>query len=133
MAVSSAMFVIISPCQTKLAIRRAKIKWYTIYNADIPVASWCCKLVHINVSNKFFMVYSALPELKLYWLLNTISSMLKDESGNLLTLGVIDEADSCSINASTHLTQHEVITVNSAGQLKIWDLRQPGLQPASSV
>ncbi|XP_054768862.2 nucleoporin Nup43-like [Lytechinus pictus] len=41
----------------------------------------------------------------------------------------IDEADSCSINALTHLKQHEVITVNSAGQLKIWDLRQPGSQP----
>ncbi|XP_071482667.1 nucleoporin Nup43-like [Diadema antillarum] len=41
----------------------------------------------------------------------------------------LDEADSCSINALAHLKQHEVITVNSAGQLKIWDLRQPGSQP----
>ncbi|XP_071112729.1 nucleoporin Nup43-like [Haliotis cracherodii] len=37
---------------------------------------------------------------------------------------VIESADSCTINAITFLKQTEVITVNSFGQLKIFDFRQ---------
>lgn len=49
---------------------------------------------------------------------------------NVCTLGqrqpiqVIDDADSCTINAVTFLKQTELLTVNSFGQLKIFDLRQ---------
>ncbi|XP_072021961.1 nucleoporin Nup43-like isoform X1 [Amphiura filiformis] len=42
----------------------------------------------------------------------------------------IDNADSCTINALTHLKSHEVVAVNATGQLKIWDLRQPGSEPS---
>ncbi|XP_070568783.1 nucleoporin Nup43-like isoform X2 [Ptychodera flava] len=44
----------------------------------------------------------------------------------------IDNADSCTIHAVCYLKQYEVITVNSTGQLKIWDLRQPTSQPSRS-
>ncbi len=40
-----------------------------------------------------------------------------------------DEADSSTINALTYLKSHQVISVNSTGQMKIWDLRQPASQP----
>lgn len=40
-----------------------------------------------------------------------------------------DKADSCTINSVTFLKQLEVITVNSTGQLKIFDLRQTSDDP----
>lgn len=42
---------------------------------------------------------------------------------------IIGDADSCSLNAIIHSKTHEVITVNSAGQLKVWDVRQDGNTP----
>ncbi|PIK58556.1 putative nucleoporin Nup43 isoform X1 [Apostichopus japonicus] len=42
---------------------------------------------------------------------------------------IIDNADSCSLNAIVHSKTNEVITVNSAGQLKVWDVRQDGNSP----
>ncbi|GCB68722.1 nucleoporin Nup43 [Scyliorhinus torazame] len=41
----------------------------------------------------------------------------------------IDDADSSSLNAVTFLRTTEILTVNSIGQLKIWDFRQPGNNP----
>ncbi|XP_041043593.1 nucleoporin Nup43 [Carcharodon carcharias] len=41
----------------------------------------------------------------------------------------IDNADSSSLNAVTFLRTTEILTVNSIGQLKIWDFRQPGNKP----
>ncbi|XP_072106857.1 nucleoporin Nup43 isoform X2 [Mobula birostris] len=41
----------------------------------------------------------------------------------------IDNADSSSLNAITFLRTTEILTVNSIGQLKIWDFRQPGNKP----
>ncbi|XP_067876279.1 nucleoporin Nup43 isoform X2 [Heterodontus francisci] len=42
----------------------------------------------------------------------------------------IDNADSSSLNAVTFLRTTELLTVNSIGQLKIWDFRQPGNKPS---
>ena len=44
-----------------------------------------------------------------------------------------DNADSCTINDITFLKQFEVITVNSSGQLKIFDLRQTDGDPTKSL
>lgn len=58
---------------------------------------------------------------------------------NVLNLGhrkpvrVFDKADSCTINSITFLKQFEVLTVNSSGQLKIFDLRQTDDDPARSL
>ncbi|XP_020370279.2 nucleoporin Nup43 [Rhincodon typus] len=41
----------------------------------------------------------------------------------------IDNADSSSLNAVTFLRTTEILTVNSIGQLKVWDFRQPGNKP----
>ena len=43
-----------------------------------------------------------------------------------------DKADSCTINDVTFLKQFEVITVNSSGQLKVFDLRQTDDDPTKS-
>lgn len=40
-----------------------------------------------------------------------------------------EAADSCALNAVCFLTQSEVAAVNSIGQLKIWDVRQPSDKP----
>ncbi|XP_077977336.1 nucleoporin Nup43-like [Glandiceps talaboti] len=50
--------------------------------------------------------------------------------GERYPVRTIDNADSCTIHAVCHLKQYEVITVNSTGQLKVWDLRQPTSQPS---
>ncbi|XP_041353900.1 nucleoporin Nup43-like isoform X2 [Gigantopelta aegis] len=46
--------------------------------------------------------------------------------GHTQPITVFDNADSCTINGVTFLKQSEVATVNSFGQLKIYDLRQKG-------
>ncbi|XP_028295031.1 nucleoporin Nup43 [Gouania willdenowi] len=43
---------------------------------------------------------------------------------------VIENADSSTIHAVTYLRTTEVLTVNSIGQLKLWDLRQQGGSPS---
>ncbi|NXN91523.1 NUP43 protein, partial [Rhinopomastus cyanomelas] len=42
----------------------------------------------------------------------------------------IDNADSSTLHAVTFLRKTEILTVNSIGQLKIWDLRQQGSKPS---
>uniref|UniRef100_A0A286XH74 Uncharacterized protein n=1 Tax=Cavia porcellus TaxID=10141 RepID=A0A286XH74_CAVPO len=42
----------------------------------------------------------------------------------------IDNADSSTLHAVTFLRTPEIVTVNSIGQLKIWDFRQQGNEPA---
>uniref|UniRef100_A0A674C897 Nucleoporin 43 n=1 Tax=Salmo trutta TaxID=8032 RepID=A0A674C897_SALTR len=42
----------------------------------------------------------------------------------------IEKADSSAIHAVTFLRTTEILTVNSIGQLKIWDFRQPGNEPS---
>ena len=43
-----------------------------------------------------------------------------------------EQGDSCSINGVCYLKQNEIATVNTSGQLKVWDIRdsQGTLQPA---
>lgn len=43
---------------------------------------------------------------------------------------VIENADSSTIHAVTYLRTTEVLTVNSIGQLKLWDFRQPSDSPS---
>ncbi|XP_027008260.1 nucleoporin Nup43 isoform X2 [Tachysurus fulvidraco] len=43
---------------------------------------------------------------------------------------VIENADSSTIHGVTFLRTTEVLTVNSIGQLKLWDFRQQGNEPA---
>ncbi|XP_054910257.1 nucleoporin Nup43 [Poeciliopsis prolifica] len=43
---------------------------------------------------------------------------------------VIENADSSTLHAVTYLRTTEVLTVNSIGQLKLWDLRQQGNSPS---
>uniref|UniRef100_A0A3Q2DG96 Nucleoporin 43 n=1 Tax=Cyprinodon variegatus TaxID=28743 RepID=A0A3Q2DG96_CYPVA len=43
---------------------------------------------------------------------------------------VIDNADSSTLHAVTYLRTTEVLTVNSIGQLKLWDLRQQSSSPS---
>ncbi|XP_033846356.1 nucleoporin Nup43 [Periophthalmus magnuspinnatus] len=43
---------------------------------------------------------------------------------------IIDNADSSTIHAVTYLKTSEILTVNSIGQLKLWDLRQQGNSPS---
>ncbi|XP_041951029.1 nucleoporin Nup43 [Alosa pseudoharengus] len=50
-----------------------------------------------------------------------------DQTGVLRT---IENADSSTIHAVTFLRTAEVLTVNSIGQLKLWDLRQQSNEPA---
>lgn len=40
-----------------------------------------------------------------------------------------DKADSCTINGIMFLKQSEIVTVNSYGQLKLFDLRQNSDSP----
>ncbi|KAK3580498.1 hypothetical protein CHS0354_001096 [Potamilus streckersoni] len=67
----------------------------------------------------------------------TIVSCGEDGKMNVLIVGRrpplrrIDNADSCTINDVIFLKQSEVVTVNSTGQLKVFDLRQPSDQPTS--
>ncbi|XP_013399806.1 nucleoporin Nup43-like [Lingula anatina] len=55
---------------------------------------------------------------------------------NILAIGQqapvrsIEKADSCSINGVNYYKHYEVITVNSSGQLKVYDLRQPEDEPS---
>ncbi|XP_049645349.1 nucleoporin Nup43 [Suncus etruscus] len=42
----------------------------------------------------------------------------------------IDNADSSTLHAVTFLRTPEIVTVNSIGQLKIWDFRQQGNEPS---
>lgn len=41
----------------------------------------------------------------------------------------IEAADSCALNAACFLTHSEVAAVNAIGQFKIWDIRQPSVEP----
>uniref|UniRef100_A0A4W5MWR5 Nucleoporin 43 n=1 Tax=Hucho hucho TaxID=62062 RepID=A0A4W5MWR5_9TELE len=50
-----------------------------------------------------------------------------DQEGVLRT---IEKADSSAIHAVTFLRTTEILTVNSIGQLKLWDFRQPGNEPS---
>ncbi|XP_056284969.1 nucleoporin Nup43 [Pseudoliparis swirei] len=43
---------------------------------------------------------------------------------------VIENADSCTIHAVTYLRTTEILTVNSIGQLKLWDFRQQSDAPS---
>ncbi|KAM9840453.1 nucleoporin Nup43 [Aulostomus maculatus] len=43
---------------------------------------------------------------------------------------VIENADSSTIHAVTYLRTTEILTVNSIGQLKLWDFRQQGNSPS---
>nr|XP_060609530.1 nucleoporin Nup43 [Anolis sagrei ordinatus] len=42
----------------------------------------------------------------------------------------VDNADSSTLHAVTRLRTTEILTVNSIGQLKIWDFRQQGNEPS---
>ncbi|XP_050392857.1 nucleoporin Nup43 [Patella vulgata] len=42
---------------------------------------------------------------------------------------IIEKADSCTVNSVTFLTQSEILTVNSFGQLKIFDIRVDTEEP----
>ncbi|ESO85758.1 hypothetical protein LOTGIDRAFT_221179 [Lottia gigantea] len=61
------------------------------------------------------------------------------EDGRLIILNINqtkpvriqDNADSCTINSLTFLTQSEILTVNSFGQLKIFDIRRDSDQPVN--
>ncbi|KAK2154683.1 hypothetical protein LSH36_260g01003 [Paralvinella palmiformis] len=50
--------------------------------------------------------------------------------GHNVPVRTIDEADNCTLNAVTFLKQSEAATVNSIGQLKVWDLRQTTDKPS---
>ncbi|CAB1342870.1 unnamed protein product [Coregonus sp. 'balchen'] len=50
-----------------------------------------------------------------------------DQEGVLRT---IENADSSTIHAVTFLRTTEILTVNSIGQLKLWDFRQQGNEPS---
>lgn len=43
---------------------------------------------------------------------------------------IVDNADSSTLHAVTFLRTPEILTVNSIGQLKIWDFRQQGNEPS---
>ncbi|XP_029449946.1 nucleoporin Nup43 [Rhinatrema bivittatum] len=45
-------------------------------------------------------------------------------------LRTIDNADSSTLHAVTFLRTTEILTVNSIGQLKMWDFRQQGSEPS---
>ncbi|POI23676.1 hypothetical protein CIB84_012576 [Bambusicola thoracicus] len=49
---------------------------------------------------------------------------------NALLTSVADNADSSTLHAVTFLRTTEILTVNSIGQLKIWDFRQQRNEPA---
>lgn len=44
----------------------------------------------------------------------------------------LDKADSCSLNCVTFLKHNEVLTSNSRGQMKVWDLRNSEDSPIST-
>ncbi|KAL4676433.1 hypothetical protein H8959_010578 [Pygathrix nigripes] len=48
----------------------------------------------------------------------------------IVTVGEDDNADSSTLHAVTFLRTPEILTVNSIGQLKIWDFRQQGNEPS---
>ena len=53
---------------------------------------------------------------------------------NLIVLPVFpDSADSTTINSITCIMSHEVAAVTFGGQLKVWDLRQPGNKPGRTM
>ena len=54
-------------------------------------------------------------------------SVFFSETGNWIVF--TEKADSCSLHAVTFLKQFEIATVNSIGQLKVWDLRQSADEP----
>lgn len=45
----------------------------------------------------------------------------------------IDNADSCTINDVAFLKKFEIATTNSAGQLKVWDVREGGTKPCRTL
>lgn len=49
---------------------------------------------------------------------------------NAFLLFLADNADSSTLHAVTFLRTTEIVTVNSIGQLKIWDLRQQRNEPS---
>lgn len=49
---------------------------------------------------------------------------------NTLFSSFVDNADSSTLHAVTFLRTPEILTVNSIGQLKIWDFRQQGNEPS---
>lgn len=69
---------------------------------------------------------------------NDIVSVGEDGRINLLAaqrkdvLRTIDNADSCSLNCVTFLKHNEILTSNTRGQMKIWDLRSNKDVPANT-
>lgn len=49
---------------------------------------------------------------------------------NKEALRTVDHADSSTLHAVTFLRTTEILTVNSIGQLKLWDFRQQGTEPS---
>ncbi|XP_074662693.1 nucleoporin Nup43-like [Tubulanus polymorphus] len=66
---------------------------------------------------------------------NTIVTCGEDGRLNIIDINckvparIIEKADGCTQNAATFLKQNEVVTVNSIGQLKVWDIRQNKDEP----
>lgn len=48
----------------------------------------------------------------------------------MLSSSLADNADSSTLHAVTFLRTTEILTVNSIGQLKIWDLRHQRNEPS---
>lgn len=48
----------------------------------------------------------------------------------MFSSSLADNADSSTLHAVTFLRTTEILTVNSIGQLKIWDLRQQRNEPS---
>lgn len=52
---------------------------------------------------------------------------------NLQFLITLDSADSTSISGAKFVKSYEITTVNSIGQLKVWDLRQKSNKPVRTM
>ncbi|XP_032877735.1 nucleoporin Nup43 [Amblyraja radiata] len=81
---------------------------------------------HLNTSAPCTSVVCSYPDIVTVGEDGRINHILADLKE---PVRVIDNADSSSLNAVTFLRTTEILTVNSIGQLKIWDFRKPGDKP----
>ena len=95
---------------------------YHIYSTDhcsIPVRAVPIPIISAVISQNFYHMSTA-----------DYCSNIPTAAANCDTVCCCSEAaDSCALNAVCFLTQSEVAAVNSVGQFKIWDLRQPSADP----
>lgn len=110
--------------------------WKQVHQ-PLPTKTWLVhdKLINVAKWEQAFAIelphQTLIVEQNSHWQVFHVCLFVRNWLPDLILLFPLfsDNADSSSLNAVTFLRTTEILTVNSIGQLKIWDFRKPGDKP----